>query len=336
MKIAIAMSGGVDSSVAAAILKQQGHELIGVTMRLFEPFTPGAGGPVRDAADVARHLGIPHHQVGLEQDFRHLIINDFVNEYRCGQTPQPLRALQTGSSSSDCCWTRRKSWGRTCWPLATTPVKPPPRTVAATCAWPAICARTNPIFSTCSPRNVWSGSCFPSATWKAKMKCGDWREKWGCRWPQRATARRYVSYPMTITWRTWKIRNGRLSSKARSSTLTAKEWGSTTARTGNTIGQRKGLGIAWSEPLYVVSLDVAHNRVIVGEERHVYAQGLFAADLNWITPPTSERFETTCKIRYQPSTGPLPGRAGSGGLPRRFSGAAKSGDTGAIGGVLPG
>jgi tRNA-specific 2-thiouridylase len=89
MIIAVAMSGGVDSSVTAALLKQQGHDVIGITMRLFAPRSSGVGSAVHDAAVVAQHLGIPHHIADFEQEFSSLIIGDFINEYRMGHTPNP-------------------------------------------------------------------------------------------------------------------------------------------------------------------------------------------------------------------------------------------------------
>jgi len=87
--IAVAMSGGVDSSVVAALLKQQGHELIGITMRLFEPQTCGAGSAVYDAAQVAQQLGIEHHVANFEKPFKEQVIDDFIQQYRQGQTPNP-------------------------------------------------------------------------------------------------------------------------------------------------------------------------------------------------------------------------------------------------------
>jgi tRNA-specific 2-thiouridylase len=66
-----------------------------------------------------------------------------------------------------------------------------------------------------------------------------------------------------------------------------------------TIGQRKGLGIAWSEPLYVTAIDADKNRIVVGEQQHVFAAGLLAEELSWIIPPQASELDTTCKIRYR-------------------------------------
>jgi tRNA-specific 2-thiouridylase len=66
-----------------------------------------------------------------------------------------------------------------------------------------------------------------------------------------------------------------------------------------TIGQRKGLGIAWSEPLYVVAIESGTNRVLVGELQHVFAEGLLAADPGWVIKPLESGCTVTCKIRYR-------------------------------------
>jgi tRNA-specific 2-thiouridylase len=66
-----------------------------------------------------------------------------------------------------------------------------------------------------------------------------------------------------------------------------------------TVGQRKGLGIAWSEPLYVVAIDTENNRVIVGEQQSVFAEGLLATDLSWVINPRETEFAGSCKIRYR-------------------------------------
>ena len=95
--IAVAMSGGVDSSVAAWLLQQQGEQTVGVTMRLFTPeeLAPGQGErchileDIQDARAVAAQLGIPHHALDLSGPFRERVMEPFVRAYEQGRTPNP-------------------------------------------------------------------------------------------------------------------------------------------------------------------------------------------------------------------------------------------------------
>jgi tRNA-specific 2-thiouridylase len=84
------MSGGVDSSMTAYLLKEQGFDVCGITMNVFGPGddTPGAAA-IRDARKVADFLGIEHHAVDAEKEFNASIIANFINEYRLGRTPNP-------------------------------------------------------------------------------------------------------------------------------------------------------------------------------------------------------------------------------------------------------
>jgi tRNA-specific 2-thiouridylase len=95
------MSGGVDSSVAAALLQEQGYEVIGVTMRLWTVVDPDAPAgrkqccsveDVNDARNVAQTLGIPHYTLNLEKQFNADVVNYFVREYEHGRTPNPCLA----------------------------------------------------------------------------------------------------------------------------------------------------------------------------------------------------------------------------------------------------
>ena len=102
-RVVVAMSGGVDSSVTAALLAEQGFEVIGVTMQLYDhgeaAAKPGAccaGRDVRDARRVAETLGIPHYVLDYQDRFREEVIDDFVDGYLAGTTPIPcVRCNQT-------------------------------------------------------------------------------------------------------------------------------------------------------------------------------------------------------------------------------------------------
>jgi tRNA-specific 2-thiouridylase len=96
MRIVVAMSGGVDSSVAAALLAEQGHDVIGLSMQLYDQREGEASfgrcctlDDLHDARRVASLLGIPHYIVNFERQFEDTVISNFVQEYAAGRTPIP-------------------------------------------------------------------------------------------------------------------------------------------------------------------------------------------------------------------------------------------------------
>ncbi|MGE0446900.1 MAG: tRNA 2-thiouridine(34) synthase MnmA [Vicinamibacterales bacterium] len=95
MKIVVAMSGGVDSSVAAALLAEQGHDVVGFSMQLYDHRGPEAFGSccsiddLHDARRVASVLGFPHYIVNFERQFQDTVVSNFVREYAAGRTPIP-------------------------------------------------------------------------------------------------------------------------------------------------------------------------------------------------------------------------------------------------------
>src|SRR5688500_17466654 len=95
--VVAALSGGVDSAAAAALLVEQGHRVVGMTMRLYDArgSAMASGGrccgprDIEDARAVCAHLGIPHYVIDLEAEFADAVVEDFVEAYLAGETPNP-------------------------------------------------------------------------------------------------------------------------------------------------------------------------------------------------------------------------------------------------------
>jgi len=108
VRIVVAMSGGVDSSVAAALLAEAGHDIIGVTLQLYDHGAATAkkgaccaGQDIYDARNVADHIGIPHYVIDAEARFRASVIEPFADAYARGETPVPCIACNQGVKFTD-------------------------------------------------------------------------------------------------------------------------------------------------------------------------------------------------------------------------------------------
>ena len=117
--VVVAMSGGVDSSVAAGLLLRQGYNVLGVTMQIWQESTTqtkGAGccslGAVEDARRVAGKLGIPHYVLNFREFFAEKVIDNFVAGVQARADAQPLRQLQPLRQVRRAAWRRRGRWGR--------------------------------------------------------------------------------------------------------------------------------------------------------------------------------------------------------------------------------
>lgn len=296
-RIAVAMSGGVDSSVVAALLKQQGHELIGITMRLFEPHHCGAGSAVFDAAQVAKLLGIEHHVADFEEPFAQQVIDDFIEQYRRGQTPNPCvccnRSIKFGLLLD-----KARELGAEL--LATGHYVQKTVDPDGTCHLRVAANRAKDqsyFLYTLTQRQL-SQVIFPLGGIASKDEVRQLAEQFALPVAHKGDSQEVCFIP-NDDYVAFLEGHGITALSGEIVHVDGTRLGRHQGTHRYTIGQRKGLGIAWSEPLYVTAIDAENNRIVVGEQPHVFAAGLMAEELSWIIPPHSTPFATTCKIRYR-------------------------------------
>jgi tRNA-specific 2-thiouridylase len=303
-RIAIAMSGGVDSSVAAALLVQQGHEVVGVHMKLND--LPDAEKHNRaccslddslDARQACARLGIPFYVVNFVDAFERQVIDYFVNSYGAGQTPNPCVMCNRTIKSAlllECV----REFG--CDTLATghyARVTQNPDTGEFELRRPRDLRRDQTYFLFGTPRETLPYLSFPLADY------------------EKPAARRIAEGLNLATWNKPDSQEVCFVPKdyrefLRRRSEAAPPPGDFVDASGNvlgrhqglpyyTIGQRRGLGVGGGQPYYVVALDTARNAVVLGNEEALYGSGMLVRDTNWVSrmPPTAP-LQSLVKIRY--------------------------------------
>ena len=291
--IAVALSGGVDSAVAAALLQQQGHRLIGVTMTLLSDSYATAG-----AQDVADHLGIQLVRLNLEEHFAQKIIQPFIASYLDGETPNPCvrcnRLIKFGLLLE-----KAAALGAT--RLATGHYA---RVVRDRDGQARLFAaqdkrKDQSYFLAAIGQQALEKALFPLGEMEGKQQVRELARQFGLPVAQARDSQDVCFLPNGGYADYLETRGGIRPAKG----LIVHRNGSLLGRHDGfwryTVGQRKGLGIAWKEPLYVLEVHAARNRVVVGEEPNLYAAGLLADNLSWLGTQRSVPFEAQCKIRYR-------------------------------------
>lgn len=301
-KVMLGMSGGVDSSVAAMLLLEEGYEVTGVTMKLRPDEGCRSLDDVADARRVAAQLGIPHHVLNFTDLFAEKVMDYFVAAYQAGETPNPCiacnrhvkfgallqKALSMGFdyiATGHYAVIEQGENGR--WLLRKSPA-----------------AKDQSYVLYHLTQEQLSHTLMPLG----KFSKGEARELAERR--RLAVARKPDS--QEICFVPDKDYAGFLErytgNKAPAGDFVDGE-GNVLGRhqgiTRYTVGQRKGLGISFGRPMYVAQIDAARNRVVLAEEGGQYRQSLTAGDLNFIPFDRPESpLRVSAKIRYQATPAP--------------------------------
>ncbi|WP_038057114.1 tRNA 2-thiouridine(34) synthase MnmA [Thermodesulfobacterium hydrogeniphilum] len=288
MKIAIALSGGIDSAVSAYLLKKEGYDLVAITFKLFDSHEEN----IERASQIANKLKISHYIIDLRKKFKKEIVDYFITSYEHGKTPNPCalcnRLIKFGEAFNYAIYQLRANKFATGHYIETEKYK------------------DEILFKRGKDKNK-DQSYFLALVKKEVIPylifpLGDWEKE-----EVKKLAKTFFSFLKTNESQDICFLKGKTLKEFLANYLSKKNGpivydnkivGFHPGIYWFTVGQRKGLGIPLGKPLYVISLDPETNTIFLGEKEKLYSKGLILENLNLHLP--LEKWEDPwAQIRYR-------------------------------------
>jgi len=306
IRVVVAMSGGVDSSVSAALLKQQGYDVIGISLQLYDPLPRDASckklktccslDDVLDAGRVAQKLGIPFEVIDLRREFHELVVDNFIGEYAAGRTPNPCIRCNE-HIKFDLLLEKAIGMGATYLATGHYARIEEDADGSAHLLTGLDPAKDQSYFLFTLTSQQLTRVMFPVGALE-KSRVRELAAAFGLPVARKRESQEICFIPDN-DYVAFLEKNG-LSQREGDVVMVGGEIvGRHAGIHRHTIGQRKGLGIAWKRPLHVLALDRERNRVVVGESAELLRRGLTASSATWAVQPVEIEFRAACRIRYR-------------------------------------